>query len=134
MVEITEKEINVGEILNSSMDKNCGAVVSFTGVVRRENRGREVKELFYESYDKMALKVLKDIEEEAIKKFGVEKVRIIHRKGVLKPGEVSLLIAVSSRHRQEAFLACWFIIEEIKKSLPMWKKEIFEDGEEWVEG
>jgi molybdopterin synthase catalytic subunit len=64
----------------------------------------------------------------------VERVQIIHRKGVLKPGEVSLLIAVSSKHRQEAFFACWFIIEEIKKSLPIWKKEIFEDGEEWVEG
>jgi molybdopterin synthase catalytic subunit len=134
MVEITDKEIRVEEILNSSVDKNCGAVVSFTGVVRRENKGKEVKEILYEAYDKMALKVLKNIEEEAIKKFGVERVQIIHRKGVLKPGEVSLLIAVSSKHRQEAFFACWFIIEEIKKSLPIWKKEIFEDGEEWVEG
>jgi molybdopterin synthase catalytic subunit len=134
MVEITDKEIRVEEILNSSIDKNCGAVVSFTGVVRRENKGKEVKEILYEAYDKMALKVLKNIEEEAIKKFGVERVQIIHRKGVLKPGEVSLLIAVSSKHRQEAFFACWFIIEEIKKSLPIWKKEIFEDGEEWVEG
>jgi molybdopterin synthase catalytic subunit len=134
MVEITEREIKLGEILNSSIDKTCGAVVSFTGVVRRENKGKEVKEIFYESYDKMALKVLKDIEKEAIEKFGVENVQIIHRKGILKPGEVSLLIAVSSKHRQEAFLACWFIIEEIKKSLPVWKKEVFEDGEEWVEG
>lgn len=134
MVDITENEIKVDEILREAIDKNCGAVASFTGVVRKENKGKDVKEIFYESYDRMALNALKSIENEAIDRFGVKNINIVHRKGRLKPGEVSLFISVSSKHRQEAFLACWFIIEEIKRRLPVWKKEIFEDGEEWIEG
>lgn len=132
MVEVTEKEIDPEKIMKSLIDEECGAVVTFTGVVRKENRGKEVKDILYESYDEMAVKTLEEIEKMAIEKFGVKKVTVIHRKGRLKPGEISLFIGVSSKHRQEAFLACWFVIEEIKTSLPIWKKERYENGEEWV--
>ncbi len=134
MVKIKNSKINVSQLIRKGMDEECGAILCFIGTVRKHNKGKEVKKLFYDTYDKMCLKVMGEIEKEAIERFNVRKVNIVHRKGTLKPGEVILFISVSSVHRKEGFDALRFIIEEIKKRLPVWKKEFFKDKEEWVEG
>lgn len=134
MGRITDKAIREEEAIQEVDKKGCGAVVSFIGRVREMNRGKKVVEIMYECYDEMAERVLNEIELEAIERFGVHSALTVHRKGLLKPGEISVVIAVASTHRTEAFSACGYIIEEIKKRLPVWKKEVFEDGAEWVEG
>lgn len=134
MGRITEDEIKESAVLEEIDKEGCGAIVSFIGRVREVNRGKRVVEIIYECYDEMAKKVLDDIEREAIERFGVKSIMTVHRKGKLKVGDVSVVIAVASQHREECFSACRYVIEEIKRRLPVWKKEIFEDGEEWVEG
>ena len=111
-----------------------GAVVTFLGVVRGETDGRGVTGLDYEAYDEMAVKEMRRIAEETIDKWPVSKIAIIHRTGSLEVGDVSVAIAVSAPHRGEAFDACEFLIDTLKVSVPIWKKELFEDGSSsWVE-
>ena len=111
-----------------------GAVVTFLGVVRGSTHGRAVAGLDYEAYDEMAVKEMKRIADEAIDKWSVSKITIIHRTGSLEVGDVSVAIAVSAPHRGEAFDACEFLIDTLKVSVPIWKKELFEDGSSsWVE-
>jgi len=112
-----------------------GASLLFTGVVRNHNQGRTVGGVRYDAYEEMAARVLSQIVEEAVQLVGTDRIVAVHRVGELTVGEVSVAIAVSSPHRAEAFEASRFIIEEIKKRLPVWKKERYEgDVEEWVEG
>ena len=112
-----------------------GASLLFTGVVRNHNQGRTVDGVRYDAYEEMAARVLSQIVEEAVQLVGTDRIVAVHRVGELTVGEVSVAIAVSSPHRAEAFEASRFIIEEIKKRLPVWKKERYEgDVEEWVEG
>jgi molybdopterin synthase catalytic subunit len=112
-----------------------GASVLFLGVVRDHNDGRSVGGVRYDAYEEMAAKVLSEIVEEAARSAGTDRVAAVHRIGELKVGEVSVAIAVSSPHRAEAYEASRYVIEEIKKRLPVWKKERYSDGaEEWVEG
>lgn len=110
---------------------DCGAVVSFTGAVRDTNRGRAVVELEYEAYPEMALKVFARIAAEAQARW---KARLVvhHRMGTLRPGELSVVIAAAAPHRADAFDACRFAIEELKKDAPIWKHERYPDGSEWV--
>lgn len=111
-----------------------GAVVTFLGVVRGSTDGRAVAGLDYEAYEEMAVKEMKRIAEEAIDKWSISKIAIIHRTGSLEVGDVSVAIAVSAPHRGEAFDACEFLIDTLKVSVPIWKKELFEDGSSsWVE-
>lgn len=112
---------------------SCGAVASFVGLVRNHDHGRRVSRLHYECYLSMAEKMLERIVAEAKDRWPINEVRVVHRIGTLEIGEAAVAIAVSSAHRAEAFEACRFVIEEIKKRVPIWKKEIFEDGTgEWI--
>ena len=111
-----------------------GAVVVFSGVVRSENLGREVRWLEYESYEAMAVPVLEAIAADVRKRFGVERLRVHHRIGRVGIGEPSVLVATAAPHRAAAFEAAQHIMNEIKRIVPIWKRERFEGGEVWIEG
>jgi molybdopterin synthase catalytic subunit len=106
----------------------------FDGIVRNNTRGRQTLYLDYEAYEEMALKQMEQLAGEAIDKFGVRDVRLIHRLGRLEIGETSVFIAVASAHRAAALDACRWLIDTLKKTVPIWKKEYFEDGAVWADG
>jgi MoaE-MoaD fusion protein len=109
-----------------------GGLVTFTGVVREESRGRRVLRLTYEAYVAMAERVLAGVGNEAEQRWPGVRLAILHRVGVLVPGEVAVVIAAAAPHRTEAFEACRFAIERLKQDAPIWKRETYQDGEEWV--
>lgn len=111
-----------------------GAAVIFDGVVRDNTRGRRTLYLDYEAYEAMALKRMRGLAEEARSRFAVRQVALVHRLGRLEIGETSVLIVVASAHRGPAFEACRWIIDTLKKTVPIWKKEYFEDGAVWADG
>ena len=113
-------------------DDGCGAVDIFVGNVRNQTRGKTVKKLDFEAYKKMAIREMEKIAEEATQKWPIRKMAIHHRVGSLKVGETAVIIAVSTPHRKASFEACQFAIDTLKLTVPIWKKEIFEDGEVWV--
>jgi len=132
---ITEEAIDVKNIFDFVFDPSCGAIASFIGAVRNNNLGREVLSVSYDIYQPLALKVFEKLCQEARSRFGRLNIAIIHYKGHLEIGGVSVAIAVSSKHRKEAFSACQFLIEELKHKAPIWKKEFYIDGNsEWIEG
>ncbi len=109
-----------------------GAVCVFWGVARRYSRGREVVHLEYEAYPEMAEKVMAQIGDEIMTRWPVSKVAIVHRTGVLEIGQASVGIALSSPHRAEAFAACQYAIDRLKQIVPIWKKEVWDDGSQWI--
>ena len=111
-----------------------GAVCVFDGIVRNNTRGRQTLFLDYYAYEEMALQQMRTLAEEAIAKFQVRDVAIVHRLGKLEIGETSILIAVASAHRGATFDACRWIIDTLKKTVPIWKKEHFADGAVWADG
>ena len=111
-----------------------GAVVVFDGIVRNNTRGRETLHLDYEAYEEMAKKQMGELASEARARFGVRHVTMIHRLGRLNVGETSVLIVVASAHRAQAFDACRWLIDTLKKTVPIWKKETFADGVVWAAG
>jgi molybdopterin synthase catalytic subunit len=111
-----------------------GAAVVFEGVVRNQTRGRKTLYLDYEAYESMALKRMESLAEEARARFPIREAAIVHRLGRLEIGETSVLIVVASAHRAPAFEACRWIIDTLKKTVPIWKKECFEDGAVWADG
>jgi molybdopterin synthase catalytic subunit len=111
-----------------------GALCLFAGAVRNHNAGRDVLYLEYEAYEEMALPLMEEIAEEALRRWPIGDVRIVHRLGRMEIGEVSVAIAVASPHRKEAFEACRFAIDTLKSRVPIWKKEFFADGAVWVDG
>lgn len=132
---IVKDPIDPAAILASVGSDVDGASMLFIGVVRNHNQGRAVGGVRYDVYEEMATGILTQIAEEAKQLVGIDHIAVVHRVGELTVGDVSVAIAVSSPHRAEAFEACRFIIEEIKKRLPVWKKERYGDSvEEWVEG
>jgi molybdopterin synthase catalytic subunit len=133
-VGIAEKESEVTSVAEQVRTPAAGAVVTFLGAVRETSRGRRVVALEYEAYPEMALRVLRGIAQEALQRWELGDVAIVHRIGRLRPGEASVGIAVAAGHRGPAFEACRFIIERIKAAAPIWKKEIYQAGEAWVEG
>ena len=132
MVGIVSDPVDVLGVYGSVLDPECGGNVLFVGTTRENSRGRKVSALEYQAYVPMALKVMNSIAGEMRKRFGVRKVALVHRIGRLRVGDVSLVIAVSSEHRREAFKACARALELIKTSVPIWKREYFETGSEWV--
>jgi molybdopterin synthase catalytic subunit len=110
-----------------------GALCLFVGVVRNENRGRPVVRLEYEAYEEMALPLMRQIAAEARKRHPVTLVRLVHRLGPLAIGEASVAVAVASPHRGEAFQACRYAIDTLKAEVPIWKKEFYADGSEWLD-
>ena len=132
--EITGEPLNVGEIARRVVPENCGATVTLDGYVRRLTNGRETEYLVYESYQPMALKEMAKLIRQAHEKFAIENVGIVHRLGKLEIGETSVVISVSAAHRRAAFEACEWLIVELKRVVPIWKKEVYADGEVWIEG
>ena len=118
----------------SNTEPEDGALCVFTGVVRNHNDGKSVLYLEYEGYEEMVVSIFEEIAGEAKKRFGVTRVRIVHRLGRMEIGEASVAVAVSSPHRKEAFEACRFAIDTLKHKAPIWKKEFYADGSSWLEG
>lgn len=134
MVKIQAEPIRIETLLEAVRSDGDGGIALFVGTVRDENAGRKVLHLEYEAYGPMAEAEMKKIEEEAIARFGVSTVAIVHRTGRLEIGEASVAIAVASPHRAQALDACRFAIDTLKKTVPIWKKEFFEGGAVWIEG
>jgi len=132
MIKIIKEKINIDEILRSVSDSSAGGIDIFIGTTRNHSNDKEVLSLEYEAYEPMALKVMSGIIDEAKRRWEVKKISVVHRVGKVAIGEASVVIAVSSVHRNEASEACRFIIDTLKKNVPIWKKESFGDGEVWV--
>lgn len=132
MFRITDKPIDLQELVRFVSDPGAGAIATFIGTTRNNNEGRNVIALDYEAYPEMAEKELARIGEDASKKWQICRMAIVHRLGPVQIADASVVIAVSSAHREAAFAACRFAIEEIKRTVPIWKKEVFEGGEVWI--
>jgi molybdopterin synthase catalytic subunit len=132
--ELTSGPIDVGEVARRVVPAECGATVTLDGYVREWTRGRKSLYLIYEAYPAMALSELRRLGREAHARFEISHIGIVHRTGRLEIGETSVCISVGAPHRRAAFEACEWAIKELKRSVPIWKKEFYEDGEVWVEG
>jgi molybdopterin synthase catalytic subunit len=134
MFEITRDPLDPRALVEAVRRDEAGAIALFYGVVRNENLGRRVSYLEYDAYPEMAVKKMREVADEVRARYPVAEVGVLHRIGRLDIGETSLLVAVSSGHRKEAFEACHYAVDRIKQVVPVWKKEVWEDGSEWVEG
>src|SRR5262249_35997557 len=132
--ELTTEPLDVGEIARRVVLPECGATVTLDGYAREWTNGRRTLHLIYEAYPAMALSEMKRLGEQAHQEFKISHIGIVHRTGHLNIGETSVVIAVSAPHRAAAFEACEWAIRELKRTVPIWKKEVFEDGEVWVSG
>jgi molybdopterin synthase catalytic subunit len=133
-VEIVDAAIAADAIVAAMKGGADGAVCVFDGIVRDNTRGRRTLYLDYEAYREMALEQMRELAAEAVAKFGVRDVAMVHRLGRLTVGETSVLIVVASAHRAAAFDACRWLIDSLKKTVPIWKKETFADGAVWATG
>lgn len=131
---IIRNRIDTQRVLDDIKNPSDGAVVIFEGIVRDHTRGRRTLYLDYESYEEMALKQMEALAAKALRDFKVRDIRIVHRLGRLLISETSVLIVVASEHRGAAFDACRWLIDTLKRSVPIWKKEYFEDGAVWADG
>ncbi len=129
---ITSEKLDLAICNEFVQDDACGGIALFVGTVRNHTKGKEVKRLDFSAYEPMAIKEMHKIATQAIEKFDISKIAIHHAVGNLKIGDVPVIIAVSSAHRDAAFKACKFAIDTLKETVPIWKKEHFEDGEVWV--
>jgi molybdopterin synthase catalytic subunit len=134
MIALTREAIDAERLIAEAKRDEDGAVVVFDGIVRNNSRGRRTLYLDYEAYEEMALKQMRQLAEEAKGKFGVRQVTLVHRLGRLAIGETSVLIVVASAHRAQAFEACRWVIDTLKQTVPIWKKETFADGVVWAPG
>ncbi|HEX6746863.1 MAG TPA: molybdenum cofactor biosynthesis protein MoaE [Longimicrobium sp.] len=132
---VTDQPLDAARLLADGVSPDDGAALLFWGVVRNENDGRPVSHLEYHAYADMAERMMHRIAEEAISRFGVGDVRVVHRVGRLAIGEASVAICVAAPHRGEAYEASRYVIEELKKRVPIWKREGYTDGDsDWVAG
>src|SRR5271156_385506 len=131
---IVRDPIETTAVLGRMKQGGDGAAVVFEGVVRNQTRGRRTLYLDYEAYEEMALRQMEGLAEQALKQFQVREVALVHRLGRLEIGETSVLIVVASAHRAAAFDACRWLIDTLKRTVPIWKKEYFEDGAVWADG
>ena len=132
--ELTNEVLDVGEIARRIVPENCGAIVTLDGFVRRWTRGRESLHLEYEAYQPMAVSEMQKLGRRAHEKFDITHIGIVHRLGRLEIGETSVVISVAAPHRRSAFEACEWLIKELKRTVPIWKKEFYADGEIWIAG
>jgi molybdopterin synthase catalytic subunit len=128
----TTEPVELQELLDFVSDPGAGVVVTFIGTTRNTNEGRQVIRLEYECYPGMAEKELEKIAKETLTRWPIKKVAVVHRLGRVDIGEASVAIAVSSGHRHQAFDACHFVINQLKETVPIWKKELYEGGELWI--
>jgi MoaE-MoaD fusion protein len=129
---LTAGPVNLTSVVVAVVDERAGAIATFLGTVRAQSRGREVIALVYEAYEEMAEDVMAQIAAEVHERYDLCKVAITHRLGRVEVGETSVAIAVSAPHRQDALAACADMIEALKTRVPLWKKELYEGGEEWI--
>ncbi len=132
MILVTRKPLDTEAITSTVRASANGGIVTFLGTTRDETDGRRVLYLEYEAYQGMAEKMLARVAQEVRERWGITDLAIAHRLGRLEIGEVSLVVAAASPHRAEAFAACQYVVDRIKQNVPIWKKEVFEDGEVWV--
>ncbi|MGZ3812419.1 MAG: molybdenum cofactor biosynthesis protein MoaE [Mucilaginibacter sp.] len=131
-IEISDKPLNIQSCIDWVMSPQSGGIDVFIGTVRDATKGKKVIRLEFEAYAAMALKEMEKIAQQALAQWPVQKLLIHHRTGVLEVGEIPVIIAVSCAHRDAAFEACRYVIDTLKQTVPIWKKEIFEGGEVWV--
>ncbi len=131
-IKITSEKLNLQTCYDFVQDDSCGGIAVFIGTVRNVTNERNVIKLDFSAYEPMAIKEMNKIAQQAIKKYAIYKIAIHHAIGVLKIGDVPVIITVSSPHRGAAFEACEFAIDTLKETVPIWKKEYFKDGEIWV--
>jgi|TARA_B110000483_G_scaffold160818_1_gene190713 molybdopterin synthase catalytic subunit len=131
-IKITSDKLNLQECYRFVEDDSCGGISAFIGTVRNDTQGKEVTQLDFSTYKPMAIKEMRKIAELTLEKFNIHKIAVHHAEGVLKIGDIPVIIAVSSKHRKAAFAACEFAIDTLKEKVPIWKKEYFSDGEVWV--
>lgn len=132
MIVITHNSIDIQNVIRSAESADAGALNVFIGTVRSKTGEKKVIRLEYEAYEPMAILELKKIIEMAKEKWNLKGWAISHRVGTLNIGDVAVVVAVSTAHRKESFEACQFIIDSLKQTVPIWKKEVFDGGEEWV--
>ena len=132
--ELTNGPISVESVARRVVPSECGATVTLDGYVRQFTKGRETLYLVYEAYEPMALKEMEKLIQAARRQFDVACIGIVHRLGNLEIGETSVVISVAAPHRRAAFEACEWLIRELKRTVPIWKKEVYADGEVWIEG
>ena len=134
LFEITSAALDGQRLIEHVRKDESGAVALFTGVVRNENLGRRVLYLEYDAYPEMAERVMRQLAQDALGQWPITDVAMQHRIGRLEIGEASLMVAISAPHRKEAFEACHALVDRFKEVVPVWKKEVWEGGEEWIEG
>ena len=138
--ELTSEPIDITSVARRVVPPECGATVTLDGYARRFTKDkktgqiRETDYLVYEAYEPMAIKEMRKLVEKVKNEFEISNVGIVHRLGRLEIGETSVVISVAAPHRRPAFAACEWLIKELKRTVPIWKKEIYADGEAWVEG
>jgi MoaE-MoaD fusion protein len=133
-VELTFAPLDVGAIARRVVPETCGAIVTLDGFVRRFTKERETLYLEYEAYEPMAVREMEKLIGRAREQFEISSIGIAHRLGRLEIGETSVVISVAAPHRRAAFEACEWLIKELKRVVPVWKKEIYAGGEKWIEG
>ena len=131
-IKITSEKLNIQQCYDFVQDASCGGIALFVGTVRNKTQNKSVTLLDFSTYKTMAVKEIKKIAEKALADFDILKIAIHHAEGKLIIGDIPVIIAVSAPHRDAAFSACQFAIDTLKNTVPIWKKEHFEDGEVWV--
>ena len=131
-VRLVDGPLDLAAVIAEVEDEGAGAIATFQGTVRRQSRGRQVIALEYEAYAGMAEQVMAEIANEVVERYDLCEVAIAHRTGRCEVGEVSVAIAVSAAHRKDALSACRDVIDQLKERVPLWKKELYEGGEEWI--
>jgi molybdopterin synthase catalytic subunit/molybdopterin converting factor small subunit len=129
---LTDQPLSLDAAVDEVRNARAGAIATFTGTVRNESRGRDVRHLEYEAYAEMAAGVISQLAAKLKERYDVHEIAIHHRTGRVEIGDASVVIAVSAPHRQDALAACKDAIDELKETVPLWKKEVYEGGEEWV--
>ena len=132
MIELTDQPLDPERITDAVRRDSNGAVVTFLGTTRNHFEGKRVVRLDYEAYEEMAVKKMAEVRQELQARYSIEDIAIAHRVGTVDIGQISLVIAVASPHRREAFFACHEAVDRIKEIVPIWKKEVYEDGSRWV--
>jgi molybdopterin synthase catalytic subunit len=132
--QVVQDILDVRAVALQVASQTDGAIVTVSGIVRGTNQGKKVLFLEYEAYPEMATRMMERIGKEIAETWGLSAIRIHHRIGRLNVGETSVVIVVAAPHRDDAFAACHYAINRLKRIVPIWKKEVFEDGEVWVEG
>jgi len=130
--KIVTEHIDVGSTARRNILPNCGATVTLDGYARRFTKSRETLYLIYEAYEPMAVSEMRKLGSAARERFDIEHISIVHRIGKINIGETSIVISVAAPHRKPAFEACEWLISELKRTVPIWKKEVYADGEKWV--